>query len=234
MAGGLERLRSDIAGLRSLHIGKWPLAARPTGPAHCELGRETVHGAGATGLTPGPVSRACGLHPGPALAHGPRVWADPPPCLGALGPHALVRSVRVIVPLRKGHGSRPRAGEAGTTPCFSKHLCDCYLLGAHEGLVNLTRAWGRWTVSPTHRRERRGDMQSGDVQWVRSRQPGTVGPLRLVRRLFPEHAPPPPGFRPLGARPPRAAQPTERSSGSRVFTVYPPARNEPLAASPDG
>lgn len=39
-------------------------------------------------------------------------------------------------------------------------------------------------------------MQSGDVQWVRSRQPGTVGPLRLVRRLFPEHAPPPRGSGP--------------------------------------
>lgn len=44
------------------------------------------------------------------------------------------------------------------TPRFSKCLRDCYLLGSHEGLVNLTtRAWGRWVVLPTHRRERRGN-----------------------------------------------------------------------------
>lgn len=65
MAGGLEWLRGDIAGLCSLHIGKWPLAARPTGPAYCQLRQEKVHGAGATALTPGPIG---GGHAGCTLA----------------------------------------------------------------------------------------------------------------------------------------------------------------------
>lgn len=55
-------------------------------------------------------------------------------------------------------------------------------------------------------------MQSGDVQWVRSRQPGTVGPLRLVRRLFPEHAPPP------GVQAPRSPAPASGSAhGAKLW-----------------